>query len=351
MRQTYTYIILCFIIMVTIPQLKAQNLIRNGSFDEVRPYSHGANYSQKRHHFTDNARFWDTPTGGTPDIFIESYRSNPKLDKALGLVKPRTGKSMIGIRLYGCELNGTINCREYIQTEIKETLKSGKCYEYEYYAQPNSRGNTINSVGIGFSENQIDDMGESFILDLEYIFEEDEIINNGPGKWVKISGYFSPNQDYNHVIIGNFSIDEYTMSEFEEIGTYAYYYIDDVSLFEIDCSNKERITQQVTYVINDLNFAHDKFAIEDNAHIKLSDIYDQIKERRFTSITINGYTDDSGTDLYNLNLSKKRADSVLAEFAKLGIPLNKMKAVGHGNTNQIDAVNKAKNRRVEIIVE
>ena len=350
MRQTYTYIILCLTIISTNNQLNAQNLIRNGSFDEVRPYSHGANYSQKRHHFTDNARFWDTPTGGTPDIFIESYRSNPKLDKALGLVKPRTGESMVGIRLYGCKLNGTINCREYIQTKTKKTLKSGKCYEYEYYTQPHIGGTRIANVGIGFSEDQIDDMGENFILDLEYIFEKDQIINGGPGKWVKISGSITPEKNYNHVIIGNFSIDDYTVSENQECA-YAYYYIDDIGIFEIDCKNRQRTTNQQTYFLNDINFAHDQYTIEENAHGKMADIYNQIITNEYSSIKINGYTDNSGTDSYNLNLSQKRAESVLEELAQLGIPRNKMIAVGHGNKNQVDAVNKSKNRRVEIIVE
>ena len=133
-------------LLLYCPILNSQNLIRNSSFDEVMPYSHGINSSQKRHHFTENVRFWDTPTGGTPDIWLEEYRSDPKIGKGMEPLKPRTGESMIGIRIYGCnEIIGS-HCREYIQTKTKSTLTAGKCYDYELHAMSTIDGVIINNI-------------------------------------------------------------------------------------------------------------------------------------------------------------------------------------------------------------
>ncbi len=126
------------VILLPWTLLPAQNLIRNSSFDEVLPYSHGVNASSKRHHFTDNTRHWDSPTEGTPDIWLEAYRSDTLLNKGMEPIKPRTGESMIGIRIYGCDKIYGTHCREYIQTKTMSTIKAGECYEYEFFCFVNT---------------------------------------------------------------------------------------------------------------------------------------------------------------------------------------------------------------------
>jgi len=156
---------LSLLILFMHVSLSSQNLIRNSSFDEVRPYSHGDNHSQQRKHFTDNVRFWNTPSGGTPDIIINEYRKDPKYNKVLGPTQPRSGESMIGVRVFGCYKHASSHCREYIQTKTKTTLHKGECYEYEFYVQTNWNSVRINGIGIGFSEFELNDMSQTSIVD------------------------------------------------------------------------------------------------------------------------------------------------------------------------------------------
>jgi outer membrane protein OmpA-like peptidoglycan-associated protein len=68
--------------------------------------------------------------------------------------------------------------------------------------------------------------------------------------------------------------------------------------------------------------------------------------------TIEGYTDNSGSNKKNIRISLERAQSVVNYFVSKGIPRNHFKVYGKGNANPIasnkTATGKAKNRRVII---
>ncbi len=221
-----------------------------------------------------------------------------------------------------------------------------------FFALSTLSGIRINNIGIGFSELKMNDLTTTKTMDLDYIFQEEEIVHDGVGKWVKVSSRFTPEQDYNHVIIGNFSNDADTkIKQLSNGKSHAYYFIDDVSVFEVDCKTGKREIETKSFVLNNINFTHDSFDIKKEDKKLILAIYNQITKSTYSTISINGYTDDTGTDTYNIKLSQKRAESVLEELINLGIPGTQLQATGHGNTNPIDSKNKANNRRVEIIVE
>ena len=71
-------------------------------------------------------------------------------------------------------------------------------------------------------------------------------------------------------------------------------------------------------------------------------------------IKIGGYTDSTGNADANLKLSQDRANAVMAELVKLGVPAARMKAEGYGSKFPV-APNKtpagrSKNRRIDIRV-
>ena len=71
-------------------------------------------------------------------------------------------------------------------------------------------------------------------------------------------------------------------------------------------------------------------------------------------VRIEGHTDSTGSEEYNLKLSTERAQSVLGFLAEEGIDDSRLKAVGYGLTRPIaendTREGRQKNRRVEIII-
>lgn len=65
-------------------------------------------------------------------------------------------------------------------------------------------------------------------------------------------------------------------------------------------------------------------------------------------ITVSGFADDVGDKVYNMTLSKKRADAVSTYLTELNVPLSNMKVEGKGIVESDLA--KHQKRRVEIII-
>jgi outer membrane protein OmpA-like peptidoglycan-associated protein len=71
-------------------------------------------------------------------------------------------------------------------------------------------------------------------------------------------------------------------------------------------------------------------------------------------ITIEGHTDNTGSDQHNLDLSKRRAESLKTELlSKYGIPATRLSTAGYGRTRPVDTNDslegRAHNRRVELL--
>jgi len=70
-------------------------------------------------------------------------------------------------------------------------------------------------------------------------------------------------------------------------------------------------------------------------------------------VKIDGYTDLVGTQAYNLDLSRKRTETVQTALIKGGVPASAIVAAWHGKENPAvptaDGVREARNRRVEIV--
>ncbi|KAA8732159.1 OmpA family protein [Acinetobacter qingfengensis] len=80
----------------------------------------------------------------------------------------------------------------------------------------------------------------------------------------------------------------------------------------------------------------------------------QLKKYNLNRLKIFGYTDNVGSEQYNLNLSQQRAEHVSQYFLANGyLPAN-LQIIGRGSANPINENdtedNRAKNRRVSIVV-
>jgi outer membrane protein OmpA-like peptidoglycan-associated protein len=69
---------------------------------------------------------------------------------------------------------------------------------------------------------------------------------------------------------------------------------------------------------------------------------------------ISGHTDDVGTDEYNLDLSERRAKSVQSFLESKGIPMERLRSRGFGESRPVadntTEAGRQGNRRVECIV-
>ncbi len=105
---------------------------------------------------------------------------------------------------------------------------------------------------------------------------------------------------------------------------------------------------------NDILFETNKAELKPGAMRNLYPLITFLKEHPQRTLLIEGYTDSTGTDSYNLNLSQRRADAVLNFLSMNGIGADRVKAQGYGKeypvaTNNNEA-GRSQNRRVELII-
>ena len=71
-------------------------------------------------------------------------------------------------------------------------------------------------------------------------------------------------------------------------------------------------------------------------------------------IEIQGHTDERGDDAYNLDLSDRRAKSVMKYLVDKGVDAKRLTAQGYGETQPLDRAHNekawAKNRRVAFLI-
>lgn len=101
-----------------------------------------------------------------------------------------------------------------------------------------------------------------------------------------------------------------------------------------------------------VHFEFDVAALEGAERTALDDIIAELKTRNAADITVNGYADRSGGDVYNDGLSKRRADYVASQLSAAGIAPATIDQVGHGERDLAveteDGVALRANRRVVI---
>ncbi|MCL2485071.1 MAG: autotransporter domain-containing protein [Endomicrobia bacterium] len=124
---------------------------------------------------------------------------------------------------------------------------------------------------------------------------------------------------------------------------------------EIELIKAEDKTDVTGFRLTQAFFEFDKYDLTPEAEEAVAGLGRILKEMDYSSIKIDGHTDDIGTHEYNMELSDRRANTVYEKLLEMGINSDKIEKAGHGFTKPI-ATNeteegRALNRRVEIIVE
>ncbi|AFD06268.1 OmpA family protein [Solitalea canadensis] len=131
----------------------------------------------------------------------------------------------------------------------------------------------------------------------------------------------------------------------------------DKEAFEIQRAVKDSKVERVGDSIkvtftNEIFFDHNQYTLKPQAESSVKKLVIILKKYSKTYNIIQGHTDDTGNDDYNLSLSYKRAEEVKHFLSLNGIEEKRMNAYGVGDTQPVASNNneegKAKNRRVVI---
>lgn len=102
----------------------------------------------------------------------------------------------------------------------------------------------------------------------------------------------------------------------------------------------------------EIHFATDSIALSPEGRQTLAQVAAEVTERGLTRVMITGHADSVGTEAYNLTLSRKRAQAVVAELRNLGLPAGILFADWKGEYAPVDPganeTPSAPNRRVSI---
>jgi len=136
--------------------------------------------------------------------------------------------------------------------------------------------------------------------------------------------------------------------------TYSTPYVTNLKITTAAPDTRSKLITEGKLVSYGIYFDVNKDVVKAESYGTLSDIAKTLKENPTVRIKIVGHTDGDGADAANLDLSKRRGDSVKNELVKtFGIDASRIESDGLGETKPIapndTPANKALNRRVEFI--
>jgi outer membrane protein OmpA-like peptidoglycan-associated protein len=107
-------------------------------------------------------------------------------------------------------------------------------------------------------------------------------------------------------------------------------------------------------ILSNVFYEFDSWKIKNESYSELDKLARLLSDNKYITVEIGGYTDDIGTEAYNLDLSEKRAKSVMDYLIGKGIKANRLAYKGYGAASPIGSniTNDGRklNRRTEIKV-
>jgi outer membrane protein OmpA-like peptidoglycan-associated protein len=106
--------------------------------------------------------------------------------------------------------------------------------------------------------------------------------------------------------------------------------------------------------MSDVLFDTAKYTLKPEAREKLAKVSGILLAYPNLKVQVEGYTDNIGSDQYNLTLSQQRGDAVRAYLVSQGVSPDNITATGYGMSNPIadnaTSAGRAQNRRVQLVV-
>ncbi len=124
---------------------------------------------------------------------------------------------------------------------------------------------------------------------------------------------------------------------------------------DLEGAEVERIGEGIKITFDSgLLFDVDKAELRPRSKAELADLAEILNKYNNTNILIEGHTDATGSEKYNLELSKSRAQSVAAYLATLNVNPTRFTVIGYGEMQPVatneTAAGRQKNRRVQLAI-
>ncbi|MBL7911677.1 MAG: gliding motility-associated C-terminal domain-containing protein [Bacteroidia bacterium] len=214
-----------------------QNLIRNYSAEEYLSCPNGSVYPISL------CKDWFSPFfSSSPDLFNSCATTTLYTTpiNAIGNQVPKKGVGYLGIGIFQNAIQN--DNKEYLENKLKQTLLKNKNYCITFYTSlaELSRFTSAN-MGVVFKKDSVINHAipgvNQFISEVPAF--ETTTINSDSINWTKIQFSYVANGDENFMLIGNFNSNANTVkNQIKPLGApygdFAYYYLDDVSVVEIN---------------------------------------------------------------------------------------------------------------------
>lgn len=126
---------------------------------------------------------------------------------------------------------------------------------------------------------------------------------------------------------------------------------------EIPGATVERVDDGIVVTFDEnsgVYFDTNKFNINADSQVTLDKLIGILKENPDTNVLVVGHTDSVGAAAYNMELSRKRAQSVTDYFISKGLMPTRFETSWYGETKPTNdnntAEGRAKNRRVNVVI-
>jgi outer membrane protein OmpA-like peptidoglycan-associated protein len=123
---------------------------------------------------------------------------------------------------------------------------------------------------------------------------------------------------------------------------------------EVDQLKATPTPRGLVLTLGDVLFDTGRSELNPGAGRKLDQLAQFLSEHKERRVQIDGFTDSVGTDSYNEELSRRRADSVKSALLVRGIDASRISTQGYGKAypvaNNTDSGGRQLNRRVEVVI-
>ena len=380
--------ILSLPLMSEAQEISGNNLVPNGSFEEVgkKPKKLGK---------IESAVDWVSPTGVRADLFVDTKMEDISVPlNARGSENAKDGVNYAGIYTYSY---GKKKPRSYISAKLNSSLKKNLKYCVEFYVSLGECSKyAANNIAANLSNKAYGSNDKVSIFETNpsvMAFENKPI--TARYNWVKICGVYKAKGGEKYITLGNFLTEDRTdytrmkkdkESEIDvDIEAAAYYYVDNISVRLIDeekgekcdCGYDEELVEYSSTVyekavtVNEemtsaeiieahqLFFAFGKTTISVEGEKALDLIAEELKANSEMTLQINGHCNESEDEVgiendYYAKMDTKRIGEVMKYLIAKGVGEDRMTSAPQGSSAPNEDVTElddedlkmAKNRRI-----